>query len=411
MKRKFEIGDIVKIKGCSVKIVGFNRERKHLRYVCECLECGAEYPKDSSILDERFGCPCCGEGGAMVVKKEVNSVWKTNPEIVGLFANEEDSWYVSIGSRKECLFKCPICEKEHVLPVKYIAQRKSVPCKYCEDRVSFGEAYVGCLLNILGIDYKREVSTRTLKWASGKRYDFYIESFNTIIETHGIQHYEEMRFKEHKRRRTLKEEQENDRIKEALAKKNGIKHYIVIDCRESTVEYVKDSILNNPTFKELFLKGKTVNWELLNEELKGHSKFKEVLDMWNSGETTIEVIAELTGLGRDTCRNYLKKASDMGKCEFDTKKNAQKVLKEPIKVLCEETGRTYNSISECARDMTKMTGEKFYSSEIGKVVRGVLTQYKGFYFKKVSDVEYLDIERILKFSKSLIQQFSTLKTT
>jgi hypothetical protein len=52
--------------------------------------------------------------------------------------------------------------------------------------------------------------------------------------------------------RSLNEEQKNDLIKEKLAKKNGILHYIVIDSRRSTVEYIKNSIINSELFITLF---------------------------------------------------------------------------------------------------------------------------------------------------------------
>lgn len=385
MKQKFKIGDIVEIKGCNVKIIGFNREKKRLRYECECLSCGAKFPKDATTIDKRFGCPCCGKG-VKIVKKNVNSVWKTNPEIADLFANIEDSWDVSIGSRKERLFKCPFCGAEEVFPVKYITRLKSVPCKLCEDHISFGEVYMSCLLDILGVEYKREVSTRTLAWANGKRYDFYIEEFNAIIETHGVQHYKELEFKKHKRRRSLEEEQKNDKMKEALAKENGINHYIVIDCCESTNDYIKNSILNNEEFKKLFLKGKEIDWDSLNEMLRRHSKFKEVVDLWNSGETAISVIAEHTGLCRGTCRKYLKRAEKMGWCDYNAEESSRKVLKPSIKILCLETGKQYESICECARDMTNITGEKFYDTAIGAVVRGDMSHYKGFHFQKIEDI-------------------------
>ena len=45
--------------------------------------------------------------------------------------------------------------------------------------------------------------------------------------------------------RTLEEEQENDELKKSLAIKNGIKDYLVIDCRESEMEFIKSNILKS----------------------------------------------------------------------------------------------------------------------------------------------------------------------
>ena len=53
-------------------------------------------------------------------------------------------------------------------------------------------------------------------------YDFYIPELEAIIEVHGSQHYGQGF--EKVGGRTLEEEQINDRLKEDLAKQNGIKH-------------------------------------------------------------------------------------------------------------------------------------------------------------------------------------------
>ena len=63
-----------------------------------------------------------------------------------------------------------------------------------------------------------------------------------IIENHGEQHYiHRGTFKS----KSLEDEQRNDVYKKTLARQNGVIHYIVLDCRESNVSWIKKSILNS----------------------------------------------------------------------------------------------------------------------------------------------------------------------
>ena len=53
----------------------------------------------------------------------------------------------------------------------------------------------------------------------GKSMIFYLPKYNCIIETHGLQHYEESSMTS----RSLQEEIDNDLFKQEMALKNGIK--------------------------------------------------------------------------------------------------------------------------------------------------------------------------------------------
>ena len=108
------------------------------------------------------------------------------------------------------------------------------------------------LLEQLGIEFQIQ---KTFEWSknvkhispklSGKKvYDFFLTKYNTIIETHGIQHYEDYFTRISKRARNSSEEQENDIIKQELAKNNNINNYISVNCRESNMNFIKNSILN-----------------------------------------------------------------------------------------------------------------------------------------------------------------------
>lgn len=131
---------------------------------------------------------------------------------------------------------------------------------------SFPERFVSSVLNLLSVDYSRE---QIFSWSKSppngtKRYDFYISSKNTIIEVHGAQHYDGGF--ESRGGRTLKEEQENDQIKETLALENGIENYIIINATSSSFDFIKSSILQNHKFCKLFDMAH-FNWSDMHTEL------------------------------------------------------------------------------------------------------------------------------------------------
>ena len=69
---------------------------------------------------------------------------------------------------------------------------------------------------------------------------------NIIIEANGAQHYGKQILHSHSVR-TFEEEVKNDKFKYELAIQNGIKqdNYVVVDCRESTKEWISYNIMNS----------------------------------------------------------------------------------------------------------------------------------------------------------------------
>lgn len=109
---------------------------------------------------------------------------------------------------------------------------------------SFPHRLMKSVLECLDIAYIQEARSCDLKWALRFSYDFYLPDFSILIEAHGKQHYEQGTGYY---RNTLEETQKNDDRKRSLALENGIaaEKYIVINCRKSETEYIKNSILQS----------------------------------------------------------------------------------------------------------------------------------------------------------------------
>lgn len=237
-EHKYYIGEIIdKVNSGLIEIKEHIRmgKKQEKGYIYICKICGNEDTIQESNVIQGCGCNVCAK---KKILKGVNDLWTTHPHIAKLLKNSNDGYLVSGGSNKKLLFKCPDCGYERLVTVNDITS-DGFSCTVCGDGISFPEKFMSNFLRQLNIDFKRE---KSFDWSQTKRYDFYIASLNYVIETHGIQHYEENKSN---RARTFQEEQENDKLKEKLAKTNGINKYIVIDCRESNIEHIKNNILNS----------------------------------------------------------------------------------------------------------------------------------------------------------------------
>ena len=235
--------------------------------------------------------------------------------MISLGVSEEDAKKYTHGSNKKIIVKCPNCGKEKYARIRDIFNYKSIGCS-CGDGISYPEKFVISLLNQLNINYTKEYLS---EWSNNKRYDFYFEYNNRkiIIEVHGEQHYTKS-FKSIDSK-TLEEEQENDKYKKELALNNGIDTYIELDCRESSLEWIKNSIINSELNKIFNLEN--INW-LKCEEFSLSNRVKEVCDYWhlhneiNNEGLLLKDLSKIFKLDRHTIRKYLKQGTDLGWCNY-----------------------------------------------------------------------------------------------
>ena len=167
------------------------------------------------------------------------------------------------------------------------------------DGVSIPEKFMWNVLRELNIEFKTQLNKKDFKWCQSYKYDFYVSSLDMIIETNGMQHYE--RGFESCKGRTLKEEQKNDRLKKELALNNNIKNYVVIDCRKSELEWLKENVI-----KELnrYFDLSNIDWGLVwNNSLK--NLVYEVKRLVEEGCNNKQ-IAKILGISEGTVERYKK---------------------------------------------------------------------------------------------------------
>ncbi|GAB6422997.1 hypothetical protein bcgnr5372_27180 [Bacillus luti] len=133
------------------------------------------------------------------------------------------SEYIHIHEKVLIDFKCG--HKPHSLVAN--SYKHGVKCPHCQE--SKGERIIREWLEENNVMYIAQYRFPNDK----RKYDFMLPFENTIVEIHGLQHYEEILHyhKDTPNRRSFTQEQKNDELKQEFAKALGYK-YIIVDYRE-----------------------------------------------------------------------------------------------------------------------------------------------------------------------------------
>lgn len=344
-------------------------------------KCNHEWLTPANSRCNGSNCPYCAGQKILV---GFNDLWTTNPDIASILYNPDDGYNHSKGTHKKVDWKCPDCE--------YVIKNKSInkvcsnglSCPKCSDGISYPEKFTYNFLYSLNIDFDFQ---KTFDWSESKRYDFYIPSLNMIIEVHGEQHYK-LSFV-NLSEKTLKQEQENDQLKEQLAKENGIKHYIIIDARESTMKWMKTNIKKSK-LSELFNLD-SIDWIDISK-ISMNSKLIEACSLFENDSLQPSKIAKLLKLSNTTILNYLKQGYALGinkhwNSNYKNKRSSRKVvqltkegelicffesIKEALTTLGIEKG---SMISQCCRGNSRLKSaygfkwmyKEDYEKEYGKL--------------------------------------------
>lgn len=354
--------------------------RKYYKYKCNKCGYSEGWIVESSLLDG-CGCACCS--GRTVVEG-INDVPTTNPWMVKYFQGgyDEAKQYTSKSSQR-IYPVCPDCGRVKNKEVKIydIYRNGSIGC-ICSDGISIPEKMIYYLLKSLNINFIFQLTKNNFKWCESYRYDFYLPDLNMIIETHGKQHYEDAKGY----MKSLKEEKKNDKNKYELALSNGINEYIILDCRESNLEYIRNSILKS-RLSDLYDLSK-INWNDVNN-LALNNLIKEVCQYYEKHPTiTKKELSEIFKLSNATIARYIKNGEYIGWC-FNVKErgkiatsdaNAKRLSK---KVLCVELNEEFENMTKCAKELSERFNLNYSISKISDVCRGKRNTHHGFTFKYI----------------------------
>lgn len=282
----------------------------HKAYKYNCPICGYDcgeyykkgiYYKEHMVTESNLahgaGCAICSKNGFVV--PSINSIHALRPDIEVFLKNKEDAMkYAPKSDQKlECI--CPDCGKEYVRSCFKISEY-GVPC-VCGDGFSYPEKFIFSVLRQLNVDFEPQYYLEDSMY----RYDFYLKNYNIILEVNGIQHYKQ---------KWERDEVENDKKKKEYAFSCGFTddNYIVLDCRESNLSFIKNS-LSQSKLNEFF------DFDLVNFEKCSQFALSNLAKMasklWSNGET-VQDIADHLKLHKHTVISYLKQGNDSGWCTY-----------------------------------------------------------------------------------------------
>lgn len=357
----YNVGDIVKNK----EILGFAYNGKSIIYQYKCLNDGYIGNIQQSNISRNTGvCPVCLNHEVMI---GTNDIPTTDPWMIPYFKGgyDEAKLYVAKSNAVKEL-QCPHCGKFKRMAISTLYKTKSFSCE-CSDKIPYPEKCIINLLTILNIDYIYQCGNNTLPWIEGKYlYDFYIPSLNMIIETHGEQHYKEPSKKS--KWTSLNVIQERDLYKKNLAFNNNIKHYIILNCSESNIRYLRKSIINSELPTLLQFREEDVDWDKI-DQLNTRNIVKEICIYKNEHPyLTPTELAMKFNVNKATIRSYCIHGEKFGWCNYNKEEIRWVANFHRNTHYCINGHYFYNQDEITARSFD-IFGEQLYGSTINYHIR------------------------------------------
>lgn len=282
------------------------------KILIKCLLCGTEsYVFPCNLYHSRCCQKCALESMTKKARKK-DIIYNERPDLVDLMYDKSDSYSYTSGCNKKIDWKCPSCNFVFSRSPYKISTR-GFNCPRCGRGISWGERIINAILEVLGVDFKRE---KVFDWAISEFnknyfYDFYIQSHSAIIEVMGLQHEKEVPFY----KTSLEEQIRIDGIKESLAKENGIQHYIKIRYDESGFDNFFSEVLKSDLSK--LFKMDTIDICDVKKKSYINSEFKLCVDSFNNKSQCVRKMSETLNIHPNKIKQYLKIAGEIGLCDYN----------------------------------------------------------------------------------------------
>lgn len=305
---KYKVGEEIQTNNTIYEVLAQTRDENTGKkmYQLMCLQCGEIVFKTENQINYNYGCAVCS---GHKVKRGLNDIWTVSPELGELLENKFNGYVYSVYSSQKVNFICPICGE--VVKQKIIGDvyRQGLCCPVCGITKSYPNRFMYALLKNLNADFKDE---KIFDWSDNKRYDFYLNTHNIVIEMMGKQHYDKDFFA------TCEEVKENDKYKKDLALSNGIlfEDYLEIDARYSDFEYIKSNVINSKLSDIFDLS--SVDWNEVECQIS-INPLKKACKLWDEGNHDIPSIANIIGYHQSTTSEFLRKGAKMGITTYTTR--------------------------------------------------------------------------------------------
>ncbi len=349
-----------------------------------CNICGGDWnPKATHILSGH-GCPYCA-GKTFLLG--FNDMWTTAPETAKLLVDPEDGYKYTKNSSEKVYFRCPDCGDISFKRISNV-YHQGLCCQQCSDGISYPNKFIRAFLKqlpIYNIDYEYSPD-----WAKPYFYDDYFEynGVKYLVEADGEQHYKNKIFFG----KTLEERLVIDNNKTNLAIENGC-ILIRIDCSESTVECIKNSIYHS-MFNNIF-DLQNINWDLC-DTISRKNIIKEVSLAYENITKDMARLSKMFGLANVTICSYLKTGYKCGWCSYtvDQSNRLSRFKNMRPFVVVDNQGDVTHYFNGTNQDLV-ILGDLFNNEFLNKCIKNACRThkpYKGVNFRYAD--EYLQKEII-----------------
>ena len=319
----YNIGDII---NDSVTVVGFSKNKSgNIGYIVQSLM----YPDAPEYFVAQYqfklGYTDAYKEGRKVY--EGNSLYKLK-HLRRYLIDIEEAKIIAPKSNKKIKVKCPECDKEKVIITRNLVNQ-GFNCPTCSIGISYPEKLFASYLEVKNISFESQKIFNSLPH---RRFDFYLEDFNCVVEVNGEQHTRVSSYSTWSE--SYQKSIESDEEKKQFCKDNGIDIHF-IDAYKSEFKYIVNNIPYNSYFTKLNDQEENEMLELIEKKYRGY-KLETIKKMREEG-IRLDEIGKVFGVTGNTISNILRKNN------VETSRRS-----DSIKVKCVETGETFDSLREGA---------------------------------------------------------------
>lgn len=317
------------------------------------------YDKDKTHLHIRLIGDLFNEDIVFRIKPGNLTQCKVGSIIKNIYANKKYNWMIPIigeenarvytySSTKTVECRCPSCGNIYQEAIQYIYSKHQLDCALCSDGISYPEKVFANLLTLSNIEFHRQFYIKEHR----VRYDFYIPSLKTIVETHGIQHYEKGSF--YGDEEYLIAQKEKDKLKKEIALQLfPIDNYIELDCRYSDINFIMSKIKETELANHI--KWETIDLDYINKN-SHKSLMIEVCNKRKEDNLSVQELMGLFNLSKSCVTKWLKVGNEHGWCVYEPKiemSNGGKKSSRMVRGVNQTTGEVveFYSAREASRQL------------------------------------------------------------
>ena len=361
-------------------------------------KCGHEHPEGEGVTPHGYktGYDCGICNGKIVVEGD-NDLATKRPELAKEWHPTKNGnlkpTQVTCGCNRNVWWLCPDCGYEWETKV-YNRTSHNNNCPNCGDGISRPNKVMAQVVEALGLNYKLEY---IVEGYSQYRYDIYLPDYEQVIENDGGQHYayldDKLKDKKMWNNKTGMEIHYIDLAKESVLMNEGL-GLIVVDCRESNIDYIRNSVENHPFFQQFDLSN--INWEEIDIQTQKSKKI-EVCRYWKeqkevNKDLTPSIVAEMFNVYKTTIIDWLTWGNESGLCIYNGEEERKTKNRRESKFvyLIKPDGTKEYDEAMSQRELARLTGINGHTIKDrlkdGKPIKGN-SKYKGYYIIEEDKLE------------------------